>query len=93
MPNIKFSYLYRDAANYKSYGYVVMSNPANKSLKEIEASIREKLINNEWFYANEWQLPDLYPPTINPCDDPSWHEFESTAFIDEPVNFHHVLLM
>lgn len=42
---IKFSYLYRDAGNYKQYGSVVLDNPDNLSLEEIEKQIRANLID------------------------------------------------
>ncbi len=85
MPNIKLSYLYRDSANYKTFGYVVFANPANITLEEIEAQIHAKLIYQQFFYANEWQLPDLFPTTFNPYDDPTWHEFERIELTDEPA--------
>lgn len=85
MPNIKLSYLYRDSANYKTFGYGVFANPYGFTLEKIEAQIRTKLIYHEYFYANEWQVPDLFPTTFNPYDDPTWHEFESVAFTDEPA--------
>jgi hypothetical protein len=86
MPNIKFSYLYRDSGNYKNYGYVVFANPANISLCELEKLILSKLIYGEWFYANEWQVPDLFPTSFDPYADPTWHEFENVVYTDEPVN-------
>jgi hypothetical protein len=85
MPNIKLSYLYRDSANYKTFGYAVFANPNNLTLEAIAAHIRTKLIYDQFFYANEWQLPDLFPTTFNPYDDPTWHEFESIALTNEPA--------
>jgi hypothetical protein len=86
MPNIKFSYLYRDGGNYKNFGYVVFANPDHLILKELETLIRSKLIWETWFYANEWNLPDLRIGNLNIDSDPTWHEFESVEFTDEPVN-------
>ncbi|TSJ43587.1 hypothetical protein FO440_05190 [Mucilaginibacter corticis] len=86
MANIKFSYRYRDSCNYKNYSYVVFSNPQNATLQHLEELIRSKLIYGEWFYANEWQLPDLFTNHFDPYDDPTWHEFESIAYTDEPPN-------
>lgn len=83
MPNLKFSYLYRDSSNYKNYGYVVMAAPAGKSLEEIEQIIRSKLIDEQWFYANQWQVPDLFQESFDPCNDPTWHEFASIEFTNE----------
>ncbi|MCR8557904.1 hypothetical protein KXD93_09640 [Mucilaginibacter sp. BJC16-A38] len=76
MPNIKFNYLYRDAANYKKYGFVILSNHDGFELLEIEKLIRSKLIWGEWFYADEWGLPELFLETVDFRIDPTWHEFE-----------------
>lgn len=60
MPNIKFSYLYRDGANYKSYGFVVFQGLYHDKLDYLQELIIAKLIDQTWFYADEWQLPDLH---------------------------------
>ena len=86
MANIKFSYLYRDSTNYKKHGSVVFPNPGNYGLSEIEELIRSKLIDELWFYANEWQVPDLFLESFSPYDDPTWHEFESVEFTNDKVN-------
>jgi hypothetical protein len=83
MPNIKFNYLYRDAANYKKYGSVIFSNPDNIELSEIEILIRSKLIDGQWFYADEWGLPELFGETFDYRVDPIWHEFESLEYSDK----------
>ncbi len=85
MPNIKFSYLYRDAGNYKNFGYVVFANPTNMGLPEIEHHLKKHLIDGCWFYAEAWQLPDLRFPHTTPSD-PTWHEFEGVEYTNEPVN-------
>lgn len=86
MPNIQFNYLYRDSGNYKKYGLVVFTNPDNLELTEIERLIRTKLIWGEWFYANEWLLPELFLEFVDLRIDPTWHEFESIENMDEPAN-------
>lgn len=85
MTNIKFCYLYRDSGNYKTHSYAVFANTENISLKEIEKNIRAKLIDDQYFYAREWNLPDLFPTTFNPYDDPTWHEYDCIEFTDEPA--------
>jgi len=86
MPNIQFNYLYRDSGNYKKYGFVIFTNPDNLALAEIERLIRTKLIWGEWFYANEWLLPELFLEFVDFRIDPTWHEFESVENTDEPAN-------
>lgn len=86
MPNIKFNYLYRDSANYKKYGSIVFANPANIDLLELETLIRSKLIDDTWFYADEWAIPELFPDTFDWKIDPAWHEFSSVEHTDEESN-------
>lgn len=86
MPSIKFSYLYRDSGNYKTYGSVVFANPDDIELSTVDALIRSKLIDQEWFYADEWNLPDLRLLILTDNTDPTWHEFESIQFTDEAAN-------
>jgi hypothetical protein len=87
MLNVKFSYLYRDSSNYKNYGSVVFATPESINLEQLEKLIRSKLISGEWFYANEWKLPDLFTGYFDSYTDPTWHEFESVEYIDETVNW------
>ena len=86
MSNIKFNYLYRDSANYKKYGFVIFANRDNLELSEVEKGIRAKLIWGEWFYADEWGLPELFLETVDFKNDPTWHEFESVEYTDELQN-------
>src|SRR3569623_572761 len=81
MPNIQFNYLYRDGGNYKNWGSVVFANPDNYSLAEAEAIIKRRLIDEEFFYAEEWGLPDLRGDIS--IDDPTWHEYVSLEFTDD----------
>jgi hypothetical protein len=77
--NIKFSYLYRDGANYKQFNEVIFSNPDNLSVNEIEKAISESLIDKTWFVADEWNLPNQFFDEYmwNNEVDNNWHEFES----------------
>ena len=76
--NIKFSYLYRDGANYKQFNDVVFNNPTNLTVKAIEVTIKEKLIDRQWFVAKDWGLPDLHFKEYARDSeiDHFWHEFE-----------------
>jgi hypothetical protein len=84
--NIKFSYLYRDGGNYKNYNFLIFSNPSNVDLSELTTLLQSKLIDNTWFYVNEWRLPDLHFNNRDNITDPTWHEFESIEYTDEPQN-------
>jgi hypothetical protein len=82
--NIKLIYLYRDGANYKNYNEVVFVNPNKKSKEEIETVIKNHLIDDTWFVALNWNLPDMHFKEFgyDPQIDHDWHEFES---IEETV--------
>jgi hypothetical protein len=86
MPNIKFNYLYRDSATYKKYGFVIFSNPNNIEISEVEILIHSKLIDGEWFNADEWGLPELFLDTFDYRVDPTWHEFESVKYTNKTAN-------
>ena len=86
MPNIKFSYLYRDAGNYKNYGSAIFANPDNINPFELETLIRPKLDCGLWFYHHQWQLPDLHTGTWDNELDHPWHEFESVEQTGEAPN-------
>lgn len=51
--NIKLSYLYRDASNYKQFNEIVFPNPNQISLEDILTIIKCKLIEGTWFIARE----------------------------------------
>ncbi|WP_295770086.1 hypothetical protein [uncultured Mucilaginibacter sp.] len=57
MPNIKFSYLYRDGANYKNYSYVVFKGEQTFDVDKLQTLIQSKLISGEFFYATNGTYP------------------------------------
>lgn len=87
MANIKFSYLYRDGGNYKNYKEVIFANPANVDIVELETLIRDKLIEKEFFRADEWLLPDMHFEMWNRDVDHPFHEFESVTYTEESADF------
>jgi hypothetical protein len=86
MANIRFNYLHRDAGNYKIYASVIFANPGNIDLAELSALIQSKLIDQTWFYAEDWHLPDLRSETFDDEVDPTWHEFENIEYAEEAAN-------
>jgi hypothetical protein len=86
MPNIKFSYLYRDAANYKNHGSIIFANPEDLSLTEILATITTHLIDGEYFHHQTFNVPPLFFPNHNPELDHDLHEFAGITITDERVN-------
>jgi hypothetical protein len=86
MPNIKFNYLYRDSANYKDFSSVIFDNPNDIRIDVLLKIIKPKLIDETWFYVDQWNLPDLHFGTWNNEFDHTWHEFESIEYTNEDPN-------
>lgn len=82
MQNIQFNYLYRDGANYKNYGFAIFENDLDISLNEIEKLIINKLIDQTWFYVDQWHLPDLHFEKWDNQMDHTFHEFENVEHTD-----------
>lgn len=77
--NIKFSYLYRDGANYKQYNELIYANPSNIPFEEIEMTIMKHLTDSTWFVADDWHIPNMFFEDYiwNNEVDHNWHEFIS----------------
>jgi hypothetical protein len=76
-PTCLFIYLYRDAANYKGWGYLPLRGEANATT---EAAIREVLIDGMWFDPERAGVPTVFhlaagPDGFDPCLDHPLHEF------------------
>ena len=83
MANIKLHYLYRDGGNNKRYNAVIFSNPDNLSLALVEAVLKKHLIEEQWFYADLWQLEDLHFPKWDRQLDHDVHEYHDLEETDE----------
>lgn len=85
--NILFCYKYRDGTNYKQYNEIVFSNPKKRRVNEIELTIREKLIDGQWFVADLWKIPNQFFKNYAWDEeiDHSWHEFDEIAGTDKEV--------
>ena len=85
MKNIQLNYSYRDAHNYKQFGNVVFSNPTGVTVEEATVLLLPKLISEEFFVPDEWELPRLHADPYNPAVDHAWHEFEEFEETDESI--------
>lgn len=81
--NVKFSYRYRDYANYKKHNEIVFSNPSEKPIQEIEQFILDHLFDDKLFYSTEWKVPDLHFDDWDPDIDHFVHEFVSLSKTSE----------
>ena len=77
--NIKFNYLYRDYGNYKTYGFVIFSNPDRLIINVVEDKLEKLLIDSEFFHSSDFNIPFLKHPEFeyDPQLDHSWNEFIS----------------
>lgn len=73
---IVFVYLYRDGGNFKNWGEACFKNEQGLSLEEIDARIRESLIDGMYFSAEKVGLPTLYFDERNDQLDHEWHEYD-----------------
>ncbi|MGZ3809750.1 MAG: hypothetical protein ACXVCE_16830 [Bacteriovorax sp.] len=78
--NIKFTYLYRDAANYKSWNEEIFSNVSDIPLETIKSIIHDSLQDGEYFDAKSWGLRDLH---FENWDEEIDHNFHELGNIEE----------
>jgi hypothetical protein len=85
MNNIKFVYLYRDGANYKSWGEVVFTNLEQETLTEIEARLIDAFLPDKLFIAGQVSIPEKFLFTDGKLTkyDHCYHEFDSAEICDE----------
>lgn len=81
--NIKFNYLYRDAGNYKVWGFEIFENSNLLSLDIIEPAIRTSLIDGEFFDPKFWKVRQLKHEDWVPELDHTWNEFESIEYTNQ----------
>jgi hypothetical protein len=82
-PNICFTYLYRDAGNYKQHGEAVFGNRTRLPLEEIEQKIRSHLHDGEFFIARQVHIEERFFDALHDDDHP-WHEFVSVTVTTDP---------
>ena len=85
--NIRFSYLYRDAGNYKLFGETIFSNADGLSLIEIETRIKSSLIDAEFFSAEEWGIIPLEFEETDEELDHGWHEYEGIEMTKKDLTY------
>lgn len=83
--NVKFSYLYRDGSNYKSWGTVVFAHNKRLSEGEIARRIAKCLDQHQTFVAHQIRIPPvfLWNEIAANDDDHCFHEFASVELTDE----------
>ncbi|HRJ57998.1 MAG TPA: hypothetical protein PLV64_17030 [Anaerolineales bacterium] len=83
---MKFIYLYRDGANYKSLGEVTFNNPDKLPLDEINKRLSNAFLTDGLFVAHQVSIPEvfLFLNSKFTEHDHCYHEFRSVEICDEP---------
>jgi hypothetical protein len=83
MPNLRFSFLYRDAGNYKTFASVVFANPENLPPISVGKIIRASCNADGCFDPVPWGLPNIRTQPFDPELDHDWYEFEAVEETEE----------
>ncbi len=92
MPNAKFTYLYRNGSNYKTWGSVIFANPDALSCEHVGQRLRKALMTDATFVADQIRVPELFPFAVGTADvdDHCLHEFYSIEDTKRrPTDIHH----
>ena len=89
MPNVKFSYLYRDTGNFKKWADVVFSNPDGVALETTTKALEDAFLQDGLFIARQVRVPEvfLFSRGDATSDDHCFHEFSAAeASLEEPTD-------
>ncbi|KEO71651.1 hypothetical protein [Anditalea andensis] len=81
--NIRFNYLYRDAANYKQFGSVVVHPSEDSTLEKLDLYLKKHLIQEEFFVPSNLGIPNLQASPYDPFLDLEWHQYEYLEWTDD----------
>jgi len=86
--NVKLNYLYRDAGNYKSWGYLIFRNPEGLLINDIEHRLRQSFFQHDLFIASQIGVLEVFLfGTDNATeDDICFHEFDSVELTNDASN-------
>jgi len=79
--NTRFTYLYRDASNWKNWGEIIVSGWRH----DVEERLKKTLDYGKFFIADQVNIPQKFFATIDD-DDHCWHEFHSLEKTDQEAN-------
>ena len=78
-PVTAFTYLYRDAANYKAFGTVLLAGPWTDA---DTATLRATLLDATWFVPERVGLPSLRPALEVWSDGPTDNDHDFHELVD-----------
>lgn len=73
--------MYRDAGNFKLFGEILLANPKQRALKDLDAAIRMHLIDQQFFNPDEVGISRLKHSKWEPALDHEWHEYVSIEIV------------
>ncbi|WP_304231797.1 hypothetical protein [Jiulongibacter sediminis] len=74
-PSLKFEYLYRDGANWKTWGEIILDNPNSLSIEEATQKIQPLLIDGEFFNPDQCGIQRFQNLPFDPAFDHECYEF------------------
>jgi hypothetical protein len=74
--------MYRDAVNYKNFGFAIFKNPNSLSILELNKKLARVMIDELYFDHTKLRLPPLFFENLN-SDDHAWHEYISIELTDK----------
>ncbi len=88
MSNIKFSYLYRDAGNYKKWADIVFCNPDGLTLEAVTKTLKGAFMQDGLFVAHQVRVPEMFFFSRGNAtsDDHCFHEFSAVEASLEDAN-------
>jgi hypothetical protein len=91
MKNVMLEYLYRDGANYKNWGNIILSNDEGLQLDAVSKLLQGAFLPDGLFIAAQIRLPELFLTEEYPIspDDHCFHEFYSVRATSELITDQH----
>ncbi len=85
MNNVKFTYLYRDGANYKSWDEVVFSNLEDLPINKIEERLLRAFLPDKQFIASQVSVAETFSFANGnfTAYDHCFHEFDCVEVCQE----------
>ncbi|MCB9113308.1 MAG: hypothetical protein H6634_18845 [Anaerolineales bacterium] len=85
MKNVKFVYLYRDGANYKSWNDVIFTNPDHLTSEEIQEKLLSAFLPDKLFIAHQIFVPEQFLFLAGEFTqfDHCYHEFHAIEIVEE----------
>jgi len=82
---LRFHYLYRDAGNFKRFGFVdFLVSEIPDLFSELEL-VKSHLVDGLYFDPRDFLVPDLYFASFDKDLDHDWHEFSHLEWLQDGI--------